>query len=330
MGRTTYLVLVRHGERLDEADRFAWQKIRTHETQFDAPLTKAGYKQSSQAGKKILKQLESSSAPAVAAIYSSPTCRTLGTAAAIAKEVGLSHVFPAYGLNCCAAAKMTGVSSRYFREPTEETLCGIQAPWPPLGDPKEVNGRNRSGRGFIESIQELASAHGEETVVLVSHREGIWEVLQHFGLRPYNEYCSTHYLWYDHDSQKIGLWKLEDPRPALGASTGPPRSERQGMDLASILASGSGRLALKGPDSRRLWQTPGVRGLWVDGGDVSPGEILQLLSIPQSSEGDEGDFVLVRKENGVEGWAKVKNLSGAVLPIECSPKYEETILALTQ
>eukprot|EP00913_Durusdinium_trenchii_P025146 g23605.t1 len=145
MGRTTYLVLVRHGERLDEADRFAWQKIRTHETQFDAPLTKAGYKQSSQAGKKILKQL-----------------------------------------------------------------------------------------------------------------------------------------------------------------------------------------ALKGPDSRRLWQTPGVRGLWVDGGDVSPGEILQLLSIPQSSEGDEGDFVLVRKENGVEGWAKVKNLSGAVLPIECSPKYEETILALTQ
>lgn len=253
MGRTTYLVLVRHGERLDEADRFAWQKIRTHETQFDAPLTKAGrmeggkrekdrwsfnpffsiwskvqvllrgkwhslfmpetlagYKQSSQAGKKILKQLESSSAPAVAAIYSSPTCRTLGTAAAIAKEVGLSHVFPAYGLNCCAAAKMTGVSSRYFREPTEETLCGIQAPWPPLGDPKEVNGRNRSGRGFIESIQELASAHGEETVVLVSHREGIWEVLQHFGLRPYNEYCSTHYLWYDHDSQKIGLWKLEE------------------------------------------------------------------------------------------------------------------------
>ena len=34
--------------------------------------------------------------------------------------------------------------------------------------------------------------------------------------------------------------------------------------------------------------------------------------------GDEGDFVLVRKDNGVEGWTKVRNLSSAVLPIECT------------
>ena len=32
--------------------------------------------------------------------------------------------------------------------------------------------------------------------------------------------------------------------------------------------------------------------------------------------GDEGDFVLVRKENGIEGWTKVRNLSSAVLPLE--------------
>ena len=31
----------------------------------------------------------------------------------------------------------------------------------------------------------------------------------------------------------------------------------------------------------------------------------------------EGDFVLVRKDNGVEGWTKVRNLSSALLPIEC-------------
>ena len=74
----------------------------------------------------------------------------------------------------------------------------------------QVNARNRSGRGFLESIQELASAHGEETLVLVSHREGIWEVLQHFGLRPHKEYCSIHYLWYDHDSKRLGLWDLEE------------------------------------------------------------------------------------------------------------------------
>ena len=44
MGRkATLVVLVRHGERLDEADRFAWQQMRTHETQYDPPLTKTGW-----------------------------------------------------------------------------------------------------------------------------------------------------------------------------------------------------------------------------------------------------------------------------------------------
>ena len=41
--RPTLIVLVRHGERLDEADRYAWQKMRSHETQYDAPLTKTGW-----------------------------------------------------------------------------------------------------------------------------------------------------------------------------------------------------------------------------------------------------------------------------------------------
>jgi len=67
-----------------------------------------GYKQSSLAAKKVLQQLANSGAPPVTTIYSSPTARTLGTAAAMAQEVGVSRVLPAYGLNCCAAAKMTG------------------------------------------------------------------------------------------------------------------------------------------------------------------------------------------------------------------------------
>lgn len=37
----------------------------------------------------------------------------------------------------------------------------------------------------------------------------------------------------------------------------------------------------------------------------------------RSSAGDEGDFVLVRKDNGIEGWTKVKNLSSAALPLDC-------------
>jgi hypothetical protein len=64
-----------------------------------------------------------------------------------------------------------------------------------------------------------------------------------------------------------------------------------------------------------LWVTPGVRGLWVEGGDVTCGEMLQLLSTPQvptvAHEGDEGLFVRVRRaleHGGHEGWAKLKNI----------------------
>lgn len=320
MGRkATLVVLVRHGERLDEADRFAWQQMRTHETQYDPPLTKTGYKQSSLAAKKVLQQLANSGAPPVTTIYSSPTARTLGTAAAMAQEVGVSRVLPAYGLNCCAAAKMTGVASKYWGPPTEGTMRGVACSWPPLQDAKEVNQRNRSERGFVQSLQELASAHGEESVIMVSHREGIWEVLQHFGRRPHKEYCSTHYLWYDHDSQKLTLWD-PDKDPAESDAAGPRSGAKTATtDLGAILAKGQGRLALKGTHGRKLWQTPGVRDLWVEGGEIHPGEVIELCSSPQASEGDEGDFVLVRKENGIEGWTKVRNLSSAVLPeaIEC-------------
>lgn len=321
MGRKpTFIVLVRHGERLDEVDRYAWQQMRTHDNQYDPPLTKTGYKQSTQAGKKILKQLEGSGLPSLSTIYSSPTSRTMGTAAAIAKQVSISQVVPAYGLNCCAAAKMTGVGSRYFcSAPTDDTLLGLAAPWPPVGDPTEINKRNRSDRGFVQSIQELASAHEDETLIMVSHREGIWEVLQHFGLRPHKEYCSTHYLWYDHDTQSICIWDPEKDthrgEKADDAPSPPPRS--MPSDLASVLSRGSGRLALKGTEGRALWQTPGVRGLWVKDGDLHPGEIVEVCSSPQASEGDEGDFVLVRKDNGIEGWTKVKNLSSAALPLDC-------------
>ena len=249
MGReVTYVILVRHGERLDEADREAWKRLRTHDTQYDPPLTAAGrgtisemlacrqqcfclaagcfsmemhvlcqvttrgWKQSSCAGKQILQDLKRTSTP-VACIYSSPTSRTMSTAAAIASQLGTSEVTPAYGLNCCAAAKKVGVSSRYFaRPPDDATMKRIAvARWPPVGDVEAVGRRNRSRTGFVETVRELASAHASgEAVVMVSHREGIWEVLEHLHKSPTGKYCSTHYLKYHHDTQHIQLWNLED------------------------------------------------------------------------------------------------------------------------
>jgi hypothetical protein len=57
-----------------------------------------------------------------------------------------------------------------------------------------------------------------------------------------------------------------------------------------------------------LWRTPGVRGNWVEGGGVVDGEVVTLLSAPVTSEGNEGDFVLIRRSSGLEGWTKVKNV----------------------
>lgn len=47
----------------------------------------------------------------------------------------------------------------------------------------------------------------------------------------------------------------------------------------------------------------------MEGGDVAPGELLELLSQPQESEGAEGVFVLVRKPNGMEGWCPTRHLA---------------------
>ena len=58
----------------------------------------------------------------------------------------------------------------------------------------------------------------------------------------------------------------------------------------------------------KLWVTPGARGVWVEGGGVAAGDVVELLSEPVQSEGDGGMFVLVRCASGVEGWTKARNL----------------------
>ena len=93
--------------------------------------------------------------------------------------------------------------------------------WPPVGDVEQVGRRNRSPDGFVETVKELASAHPSgEAVVMVSHREGIWEVLSHLHKPPTGKYCSTHYLQYDHVSKKISLWNIEAANGPLWEASG--------------------------------------------------------------------------------------------------------------
>ena len=68
---------------------------------------------------------------------------------------------------------------------------------------------------------------------MVTHREGIWEVLQHFGHRPHKEYCSTHYLWYDHDAEKLTIWDDQVAKAELEQSSAVP--SRKGADFCQKL-----------------------------------------------------------------------------------------------
>lgn len=126
-----------------------------------------------------------------------------------------------------------------------------------------------------------------------------------------------------HGDEWIGRWVVKDasghtrfrtiahdePLPPATASD----SRKQ---LAEVLSVGCGPVLLDrrgrhGSRSTRLWVTPGVRGVWVPGASVPDGEVVELLSTTQLSEGGEGEFVRIRRAaevGGHEGWTKLKNI----------------------
>jgi len=191
---------------------------------------------------------------------------------------------------------------------------------------------------------ELARSHADgDVLIMVTHREGIWELCRHVGARPAGGYCNTTFFMYDGKNHHLASWnpsshtlrdnasvvsklsqrfkgaektsaKLASPTQAnvtpIFSSTEDVENEPTTLD--AVLAAGSGDLIMHrggtGDLTTLLWRTPGVRGVWVEGGSIPDGETVTLLSTPQRSEGDEGDFVLVRRSSGVEGWTKIKNL----------------------
>lgn len=338
------VIVVRHGERLDESDAQLWRGLRTQETLYDPPLTAKGWDQAQAAGREIAKMLPED---CQLTMYSSPTARTISTAAGLATSLsrGITTITPCYSLNCCAAAQSRGVAKAFpKKEPEEVTTGGFPlAFWPPLGDAAQIDRRQRSGGGFVESVKEIAANHHDgEVIVMVSHREGIWELHRHVGTRGSNGYCNTNFFTYDLSRNRLAAW---DPAssPSRTNATVQERGARCGCfatkkkecspgkerpttstlpassteeshlgNLEALLASASGIVMVhrggKGGGSTLLWRTPGVRGVWADGGGIPDGELVSLLSSPQSSEGNEGDFVLVQRATGHEGWLKLKNV----------------------
>jgi broad specificity phosphatase PhoE len=333
-----HIIVVRHGERLDEADRQEWRRIRTQETAHDPPLTEAGWNQAKLAGMDVASKLQAVESRIT--IYSSPTARTLSTASAIRTCLAdkVDVVVPVYSLNCCAAAQTYGVATAFPKnEPSTAVMRGTPlACWPPLGDPHTTDSRQSSGGGFVEAVKELAATHNDgDVLVLVSHREGIWQILRHAGGKMKSGYCNTSFFAYELNSRKFTGWDgsvdagqrtrpaAQPSAPSMGVAAAADPAERRSADapdmvaeahtLEAVLARASGKVVIHrggrgNATSTSLWRTPGVRGIWSDGGAVPDNEVVELLSQPVSSEGKEGDFVLVRRASGHEGWTKVHNV----------------------
>lgn len=216
------IFVLRHGERLDEANPLEWAKKATQEAAYDAPLTQLGWRQAEEAGRIVaamLKRTPSSVLPPPVTVYSSPTSRTLSTASAVAKLLGVPDIVPAFALNCCAAAKEYGVIGGFPKTlPADEVLGSVPLRcWPPIGDAAEIDRIAVRSNGFVQTVRDLAGAHnGGDAAVLVTHREGIWELLEHLGLQPSAKYCCVKSLAFDKDSGELLPWEpgLEITAPA--------------------------------------------------------------------------------------------------------------------
>lgn len=331
---SVYIAVVRHGERLDEVNRDKWRRMRTKDNAHDPPLTAAGWEQGLTAGRAVAAAIagDRGKEPQPVTLYSSPTARTLATAAAMAPDLQVESIVPAYALNCCAAAKDLGVARAFPSEPpAPEALGGVPlACWPPRGDPDAVDGRVREDRGgFVQAVSELAAGHAAgEVVVMVTHREGIWELQNHARERMGAKYCSVHYYAYDLHGGALSCWRPTPPEPGharaqpgrsparlkqgagsalrSGSRGSGTKSSASSTELAALLQHGAGRIAVGAAGGVRLWRTPGVADVWVGPEALPPGEELELLSGPQSSEGPEGElFVFVGRASGERGWLRV-------------------------
>jgi len=315
------------GERLDEVDRAAWKRLRTRETIHDPPLTQEGWEQSRRAGcilaTTLQEHLPERGGPGQqpVTIYSSPTSRTLSTAAAIAKQIRAESVVPAYALNCCAAAKTYGVARAFpLRPPPSETLDGVVLTcWPPMGEPSKVDERQRRGASFVKAVSDLAAKHENgEVIVLVTHREGIWGLYDQLGGELHTGYCSLHYYTFSIGSKLLAPW--QHVAGGSGAREVPRRREvaatiaHAGVNapvgtLSALLAEGAGQVAVGSQGGVRLWQTPGVPDVWVNAEPLPAGELVGLVSRVQFSEGEQGEaFVMVSRTCGQRGWLRVQDL----------------------
>ena len=304
------VILVRHGERLDEADRREWHKIRTPQNSSDPPLTAKGIEQSELAGMAILqaKRMISSRYPGFALgedgilLASSPTTRTLQTAVGVAVSMKVEKVVPHHGLNCCAAAKQRGCEAVQAAAAADLARRNVDIAWPPIGNVDLVNRRYASNTGFVDNVKDIAAAAPCSTIVCVTHREGCWEAMSVTGIKGLRtRYCATIPFWFDEASRELTS-ALDPSKPWPAKPSLQKHAEEVHVAEAAAPGLTLGSVVAEVPSTTPMVVTPGVMGILVEGGLVESGEAVELLSEPVESEGEGGMFVQARRSNGAEGW----------------------------
>jgi len=228
------------------------------------------------------------------------------TAIGVCQALGIDAIEPQYGLNCCAAAKRDGCLTVVC--PKVDMSLNIS--WPPSGDPRLVDERNRRQTGFTDTILDLARTKGN-ILIVVTHREGIWELQQQAGLKPTRtNYCSITPFQCDHKSRRIKpyVWASSEKGKKMKVST--EKGVKEEDPFRCVLETGEGKVLFFRDgknEPARLWVTPGAKGVWVEGSFVMSGDIVTLVGGPVDSE-EDGEFVQIRLETGTEGWTKVKNI----------------------
>eukprot|EP01063_Lacrimia_lanifica_P005984 TRINITY_DN135_c3_g1_i1.p1 TRINITY_DN135_c3_g1~~TRINITY_DN135_c3_g1_i1.p1 ORF type:complete len:230 (+),score=27.98 TRINITY_DN135_c3_g1_i1:41-730(+) len=186
------VIFVRHGERLDEADRLAWRALRDGggAEHHDPPLTDTGRKQASAAGKWVGSYLGLENVDDLM-LFSSPASRTLTTAVEFGRSLGLGGLTVVHGLYACtAAATMYGLPSLKLPHPSVALS--------PDSFALDGNEGNRF-QSYMEAVAiavDKAAAAGKVPVI-VTHREGIRALAKEIGAgRVPVPYCCAHEFVY--------------------------------------------------------------------------------------------------------------------------------------
>jgi broad specificity phosphatase PhoE len=175
-----HLILVRHGETASNRQRLGLGRQ-------DVPLTELGRRQA-EALAGCLERMP------VAAVYSSPLCRALDTARAIADRFGLA-VEVEEGLSEMDVGEMDGLTFEEMRQRHAEFLRRWQG--------SELATLRMPGGESLQDVQERATAalrriaerHPNDTVVAVSHNFTIRVLLCHALSLPIAEFrCLRHDL----------------------------------------------------------------------------------------------------------------------------------------